>query len=104
MPIFTTLTLDQQTAAAIDGQIKSAAAAQLNAYNQVRKLIFANPRYKNDDGTFNSTAVYAAFTANTSLGLTSDQLGQMARVIKASINLFQPDKITDETIPATIGF
>ena len=85
----------EKTVAAIDALLKRAAAAQLQAYEHIRTLVYANP------GKLTAEQVYAAFEANTSTGMTANQLGEAARIAKASLNHFQ-QVITDAVPAATI--
>jgi hypothetical protein len=85
----------EKTVAAIDAMLKRTAAAQLMAYQNIRRLVYANP------DKLTAEQVYAAFEANTSTGMTANQLGEAARIAKASLNHFQ-QVITDAVPAATI--
>ena len=97
-------TKEQSVTAQIDQQIRNAAQAQKMSYDTIRRLIYQNPQFRKADGSFDADAVYAAFAANTKLGLTLDQLKQMARLTKATINLLQPGTIADDVPAAVIKF
>ncbi len=102
LPTPSTLTKEQQFAHQVDLQIKQAAIAQKSAYDNLRKLFYGTTEkpFTNEQ----TNAAYAAFAANTSTGLTPEQIGQLARLTKASINLFNDTKITDSVPEATITF
>ena len=97
-------TKEQTVAAQIDQQVKNAAQAQKLAYDAIRRLVYQNTQFRKADGAFDADSVYTAFAANTKLGLTPEQLGQMARLTKAAINVFQPGTIVDDVPEATISF
>jgi hypothetical protein len=97
-------TKEQSVTAQIDQQIRNAAQAQKMAYDTIRRLVYQNPQFRKADGSFDVDAVYAAFAANTKLGITPEQLGQMAKLTKATINLLQPGTIADDVPAATITF
>jgi hypothetical protein len=87
----------------VDGQLRQAATAMLQAYQNIRKTIYANdtvPAFK--DMPFSVEAAYAAFQQFTTTGLTAEQLGQAARMIKTLVNRFAPGTIVDEVPEVTI--
>ena len=95
----------------IDQLLLQAARANKSAYDGCRRLIYANPAFQKPvtdaNGqvtglTFDSDAAYAAFQANTGLGMTADDLGAAARVTKAMINQFQPGVVVDDVPPALL--
>ena len=88
------VTPTERTVAAIDAWLKRAAAVQLAAYVQIRKLVYQNPNLTPEQ-------VYAAFQADTTTGMTANQLGEAARIAKASLNRFQ-SVIVDAVPEATI--
>ena len=93
-----TQTPEQLVTDQIDNRLRSTAQMLIASYNSVRHLIYDNPAFANPND------VYAAFQANTTTGLTPDQLGQAARAIKALINTFAPGTIVDEVPQATITY
>ena len=100
MPIFQTpviLTKEQMIAKDIDYQLRNTATAMKNAYNCIRNIIYNNPNLSPNDA-------YVAFQMNSTSGLTADQLGQCARIIKAAINSFAPGTIVDEVPEAKISY
>ncbi len=88
-------TREQKVATSIDTQLRSAAVTMLTAYQQVRTLIYSNPAFTDEYGTCDSDAIYEAFVANTTTGLTAEQLGAAARVTKTFVNTFAPGTIND---------
>jgi hypothetical protein len=82
----------EKTVAAIDALLKRAASAQLQAYEHIRTLVYANP------SKLTPEQVYAAFEGTTTTGMTSAQLGEAARIAKASLNHFQA--VIDDAVPA----
>lgn len=89
---------EQRVVAQIDQQIVMAANAMKRSYDAIRRMVYQNPAIKNPD------AVYAAFAQYTQTGLTPEQLGQTARLIKAACNTFQPGVIADDVPEAIITF
>jgi hypothetical protein len=85
----------EKTVTAIDVLLKRAAQAQLMAYQHIRAMVYANP------DKLTPEQVYVAFEATTKTGMTANQLGEAARIAKASINHFQP-VIVDSVPAATI--
>jgi len=91
-------------AANVDGVIKNIAMMRLQAYKRLRQMFYQNPNFRKPDGSFDSDAAYAAFAQNTQLGITPEQVGQMARLEKTAINFFQPGVIVDDVPEAKIEF
>ncbi|MCL2647564.1 MAG: hypothetical protein FWD61_11255 [Phycisphaerales bacterium] len=98
------ITKEQSVAAQIDVQVKNAAQMLKRAYEMIFRLVYQNPQFRKADGSFDMDAVCAAFAANTKLGLTPEQLKQLIRLTKATLNLLQPDTITDDVSAATVSF
>lgn len=98
------LTTEQQVTKQIDSQLKTAATTLKRAYTSIRGLIYNNPRFMDEYGAFLSDDVYAAFATYTQTGLSPDDLGKAARLIKATINQFAPGTIVDEVPEATITY
>jgi len=98
------ITKEQSVAAQIDVQVKNAAQILKRAYEMICRLVYQNPQFRKADGSFDVDAVIAAFAANSKLGLTPEQLRQLIRLTKATINLLQPNTITDDVPAATISF
>ncbi len=91
------LTGEQKAVQQIDNQLRIAANAMKQAYTIARQTIYQNAGLTSDQ-------VYAAFGEFTTTGLTVEQLGQSARLIKSAINQFAPGTINDETPEATITY
>ena len=109
--LFTSPSTQQQLAQQIDQLLLQAARANKSAYDGCRRLIYANPAFQKPvtdaNGqvtglTFDPDAAYAAFQANTGLGMTADDLGAAARITKAMINQFQPGVVVDDVPPALL--
>jgi hypothetical protein len=92
------LTPEQSVAAQIDRELQFTAKQMLNSYQNIRRLVYANLKITDPN------AVYAAFAANTTTGLSPEQLGQAARLIKAAINQFQPNTVVDDVPQAIITY
>lgn len=90
-------TTEQQVVERIDGLLKRAAQVQLFTYRQIRDLIYEHESLEAD-------AVYSAFAARTTSGMTVEQLGESAKIAKSTLNRFQPGLIVDEVPEATITF
>ena len=99
-----TLTKEQQVAKQIDGSLRSAAVYMKKAYDEVRKLVYNNPAFQDEYGVTDANAIYIAFQTNTLSGLTAEQLGEAAKLIKASINKFAPGTIVDDVPEANISY
>ena len=84
------------TTGIIDSNLKRASNGMQAAYNAIRDAV-----YNNQYGLA-SADVYAAFQTNTTTGMTAQQLGFAAEVIKGVVNFFQPGTITDAVPAATI--
>ncbi len=102
-------TPEERVAMQIDEALRQAANAMKSSYLIIRNLIYNNPNFKTNeqsDGSFevDSNAIYIAFATYTTTGLTPDDLGKSARLIKASLNQFAPETIVDEVPEATINF
>ncbi len=87
------LTTEQLIAKQIDTEIKNAATAQKKAYDIIRNLIFGNTKKPKTIAEINFA--YAAFAANTTTGLTIENLQDMACLAKTTINRYQPGTIVD---------
>ena len=83
----------------IDNELRNAAIAQKHAYDNVRQLIYGTP--ENPKTGEQVMAAYGAFARLTTTGLTPDQLGLSARLIKTVLNQFSPGTIVDEVPEVT---
>ncbi len=95
-------TKEQRVAAQIDTSLRNAAIALRNSYNQIRALIYTNPSFKDEYGVVDSNAIYAAFAANTTTGLSVQELAEAAILVKTIVNRFATDTIVDPVPEATI--
>jgi hypothetical protein len=91
-------TPEEVLAEGIDDLLTRAATANKEAYEGIRSLIHANT------AKFTPEQVYAAWSAFTQTGLSAEQLGKAARLMKATLNLFVPGAIVDEVPEAVISF
>ncbi len=97
-----TLTPEQKVSKQIDKELRQVANSMKVAYLNVRKLIYQNPAFVDEYGVFDPNKVFAAFSENTTTGLTVEQLGDSARITKAVLNEFAPGTIVDSVPPASI--
>ena len=93
-----TITPEQRVVSQIDWQLRQSAQSLLRTYNQIRRLVYANPE-------LTPLQVYTAFATLTTTGMTPDDLGKSARATKCICNLFSHDPIIVDEVPqATISF
>jgi hypothetical protein len=95
---------EQIVAQHIDAELAKAAVAMLRAYYNIRNLVYDNAKFKDEKGVIDSNAIYSAFEKYTLSGLSAEQLGQSARIIKASLNQFAPATIVDDVSEAKISY
>ncbi len=106
MSIFGTTTNTPQTKVAtqIDNELRLMANAMLGGYNKISALINTNRNFKDEYGTYDPDAVYAAWLANTTSGMSTTQLQHLERAVKTLVNYVAPGKIVDATVQATITY
>jgi hypothetical protein len=96
---------DQIVATAIDTQVKVLANAQRNVYNALTKLIYQNSQFRDEYEAYDYAAVFDAYDAYGSIALSSVELLDLLRLVKASLNWLEAGTITtDDISPATITF
>ena len=102
--IFDPKTDQQQLAASIDSQVKNMAITQKKVYDTIHKLIYANPKFKDEYDAFDDVAAYSAFESYTQISMSADDLLKLLQVTKAALNWLETATIVDATDAATITF
>lgn len=97
----TPATPEARTVAEIWGTIDRQAVQLLQSYNQLRQLTGYTASGKNRNG-LTTNEVFAAVEAAKPGNLGAQDLGDLAKVIKAVINYCRPGTITDDVPAATI--
>jgi hypothetical protein len=89
----------QTLATKIDSSNARTANALCDAMRESLQLVWDNPNYINQDGSYNIDQVYADFEANTKVkGMTREHLQKSLMAVKALAQLFFPSRL-DEIFP-----